>query len=384
MTENLNHNKLCLIEPSFNSRLTDLIIELDYLRRKPLAGTTHPAIFFQLKRLFHTLESIGSARIEGNRTTIAEYIETKIDTKKTVPHGITEIQNMENAMSYIDNHIKDIEINRAFISDVHQMTVKGLPPPPEGEGDHTPGIYRLKNIKIAKSSHIPAEAVKVEGFMNNLFAFLATKDAPKYDLLKIAIAHHRFMWIHPFTNGNGRTGRLLTYAQLVKSGFHVDVGRILNPTAVFCSDRNKYYDHLSMADSGKDEGILQWCEYVLSGLKNEIEKIDRLLNYEYLRKEILFPAIAISLEAKVISDIEAKVLKTAAEKQVIQAADIKNFFPNKASSEISRVINKLKGKKLLIAEKEGTRKYTICFSNNYLLRGIIQALGERGFLPVND
>lgn len=38
------HYDLKLIEPSFNSSLTDLIIELDYLRKKPLGGTTHPQV----------------------------------------------------------------------------------------------------------------------------------------------------------------------------------------------------------------------------------------------------------------------------------------------------------------------------------------------------
>ncbi len=72
------HYDLKLVEPSFGSTLTDLIIELDYLRRKSLGGSTHPKVFFQLKHIFHTLESIGSARIEGNNTTVAEYIETKL------------------------------------------------------------------------------------------------------------------------------------------------------------------------------------------------------------------------------------------------------------------------------------------------------------------
>ncbi len=78
------HFDLKLVEPIFNSPLTDLIIELDYLRKKPLGGTTHPVIFFQLKDIFHTLESIGSARIEGNRTTLAEYIETKISQEEDI------------------------------------------------------------------------------------------------------------------------------------------------------------------------------------------------------------------------------------------------------------------------------------------------------------
>ena len=86
------HYDLALIEPSFNSSLTDLIIELDYLRKKPLGGSTNPRVFFQLKHIFHTLESIGSARIEGNNTTIAEYIETKLTETTNVSDGIKEIQ----------------------------------------------------------------------------------------------------------------------------------------------------------------------------------------------------------------------------------------------------------------------------------------------------
>ena len=78
------HYDLKLVEPTFASALTDLIIELDHLRKKQLGGSTHPKVFFQLKHIFHTLESIGSARIEGNNTTIAEYIETKLSDIKVV------------------------------------------------------------------------------------------------------------------------------------------------------------------------------------------------------------------------------------------------------------------------------------------------------------
>jgi len=82
------HYDLKLIEPLFNSTLTDLILELDYLRKKPLRGSTHEKVFFQLKHIFHTLESIGSARIEGNNTTVVEYFETKLEENINVPIGI--------------------------------------------------------------------------------------------------------------------------------------------------------------------------------------------------------------------------------------------------------------------------------------------------------
>lgn len=379
-----NHYDLELVTPEFESRLTDLIIELDYLRKKPLMGSTHARVFFQLKHIFHTLESIGSARIEGNNTTVAEYIETKLEDKKTVSADIQEIRNIENAMGFIEDHIKEYPINRMFLSEMHKMIVDGLLPPPDGEGDRTPGEYRKVNLKINKSNHIPPDALKVDEYMSELMDFINKEDSPKFDLLKAAIAHHRFVWIHPFGNGNGRTVRLFTYAMLVKLGFNVNVGRIVNPTAIFCSNRDDYYRYLSLADTGTKEGVLAWCEYVMKGLKEEIEKIDKLLDYEYLRKEILLPAIAFSLEREYITDTEAKILRRVVEKQVIQASDLKDIFSGKVSAEISRQIRKLISKKMLIAENEGTRKYVIRFDNSYLLRGIIHALGERGFLPVKD
>ncbi len=378
------HYNLKLVEPTFDSTLTDLIIELDHLRKKQLGGSTHPKVFFQLKHIFHTLESIGSARIEGNNTTIAEYIETKLSDVKVVTPSILEIQNIEKAMAFIEENVNDYPINRAFLSEMHKKIVDGLLPPPNGEGDSTPGDYRKVNLKINKSSHKPPEWLAVEDYMNELLEFVNKDDSPKYDLLKTAIAHHRFVWIHPFGNGNGRTVRLFTYAMLVKAGFNVNVGRIINPTAVFCSNRNDYYKFLSEADEGTVEGLTSWIEYVLKGLKDEIEKIDKLSDYNFLRKEILLPSINHSLERKFITDVETKILKRVVDKQVISASDIKDIFPGKADAEVSRQIRKLIDRKMLIPEKEGTRKYVLRFDNSYLIRSIIKQLGDKGFLPVRD
>ncbi len=377
------HYDLKLELPSFESPLTDLIIELDHLRRLRLNGTTHPQVFFQLKHLFHTLESVGSARIEGNNTTVAEYIETKLVHRQEVPKSIKEIQNIEESMNFVERHANEAPINRMFISEMHKIIVQDLPSPPEGEGDPSPGLYREKNVLIAKSMHVPPDFTTIPHYMEELFTFINKKDSPKYDLLKVAIAHHRFVWIHPFSNGNGRTVRLFTYAMLVKLGFNVEVGRILNPTAVFCSNRNNYYTNLSLADKGSADGVLNWCKYVLKGLKDEIIKIDKLLDYQYLQKEILLPAINHSLERTYLTEIESKILKKVIEKQVIQANDLSSIFVGKEKSEISRQIKKLIQKKMLIAENEGKRKYLIRFDNNYLLRGIIKILGEKGFLPDN-
>jgi len=377
------HTDIKLIQPQFESRLTDLVIELDHLRKKRLGGTTHPHVFFQLKSIFQTLESIGSARIEGNNTTISEFIETKLEEREYINEQIQEIRNIEESINFIDEDTENIQLSRIFISDLHKMIVKGLTPPPQGEGDKTPGIYRNHSVEIKGANHKPPETQQqVESYMQELFDFLNYPHSPKYDLLKMALAHHRFMWIHPFGNGNGRVGRLLTYALLVKAGFNVHVGRILNPTAVFCIDRDEYYKFLSEADTGKDDGLINWCTYVLEGLKAEIDKIDMLSDYTYLKDSILLPALEHASKMKYVDSIEYKILKVTIEKQVVQNSDIQGVLKGKHMTSISRYIRTLKEKKMLVSESENIRKYHISFNNNFLIRSVIKKLEDEGFIPM--
>jgi Fic family protein len=376
------HRDLRLVHPHFDSDLTGLIMDLDHLRKKVWGGTTPPHIFFQIKNIFHIIESIGSARIEGNHTTLVEYIDSKIaPSSSTETEPIIEIRNMESALDFIDKNIDDTSINRIFLSELHKQVVGGL----TAEGSKNPGEYRQKEVKIAGATHLPPDYMQVNFYMEELFDFINRDDPSQFDLLKTAIAHHRFALIHPFDNGNGRTVRLLTYAMLVKQGFKVRMGRIINPTAVFCSDRDKYYKNLARADIGDDEGILNWCEYVLAGLKTEVDKVDRLADYNYLREKVLKPTIIFSLERKYITDIEAKILNVAIEKREgFKNADLKKVFPKRIPADISRLIRSLKENRMLSALPNNKRKYTINFENNYLLRGILFALDNEGFLPVHE
>ena len=379
-----NPYPLSLVFPDFDSSLTDLVIELDYLRKKNIQVTTHKVIFQQLKQVFHILESLGSARIEGNNTTILEYIETKIEKGIPPTPGIQEILNMENAMTFIEHVIDETDIDQAFVSEIHRLVAEGLPSPPRGEGDGFPGKYRKEEVSIGGSKHLPPPPYKIDEFMKELYQFINAKDPVKYDLLKSAIAHHRFVWIHPYTNGNGRTVRLLTYAMLIKQGFQVNINRIINPTAVFCSDRKQYYHYLSKADTGKNENILEWCNYVLTGLKHEIGKVDLLADKSYLSTKILVPAIDYSLERRFISSLDSQMLKIAAVKNEIQAGDFKHVFKNKLPQEISRQIRRLRDMKMLVPVAKNARKYVLKFDDNYLLRGIITAMDKEGLLPVRD
>lgn len=375
MQATFKHIELNLLNPSFDSPLVDINTELEILRNLQIETKVPTYLFEQLKYIFHLCESIGSARIEGNHTTLSDYVENKIERPKENSEMIQEIQNIEYAMAFIDQEMtKNKNITDFFIRELHSLVVKDL----QQEGDNNPGQYRQNNVTISQSIHIPPNFLHVSNYMSELINFINSEDKPKYDLIKIALTHHRFCWIHPFLNGNGRTVRLLTYALLIKYGFNVQ-DRILNPTAVFCSDRDKYYTMLSKADIGDNENLEEWCNYVLTGISNEIKKIDKLANLNFLNLKILFPAITLASNKNIINDIEAKILKKTIELGEIKVSSLSNI--NLKPAQITYQLKKLIKQELIKPISSTSRTYIINIENSSLLRCIIQLLDQEGLIP---
>lgn len=375
-----HHHDLCLLNPAFDSQLVDVVTELEHLRRLQLGGSTPAPVFFQLKHIFHMLESLGSARIEGNHTTLADYVESRLETPPFKPNDqLREMANIEEAMGFIEAHfLPGQDVTEHFIRELHAITVQGL----EREGDNTPGAYRQGTVKIAQAEHLPPEAIAVPQYMAELVQFVNFPHAAKYDLIKVALAHHRFAWIHPFGNGNGRCVRLLTYTLLIKYGFNVKTGgRVLNPTAVFCNDRDKYYAMLSKADSGTPEGREAWCVYVLSGMLGELKKVDQLTDATYLLERILSPALHYARERELVTQMEERILLATARLGLAKGSDLKNAMPGLSERQRTYQIGKLVDRGMLTPIREGARQYTVSFANNFLIRGVIQALSNEGFIP---
>lgn len=381
-----NELPLMLYEPAWGSDLARIIVELEKLRVKKLIGTIPPYIFFQLKEIFQWMESLGSARIEGNHTTLAEFVEKIIEEvpKNTKEEKLREIFNIDRAIEFIDTNIKNgTKITRAHLSEIHKIIVDGLTPPPQGEGSHRPGDLRNVPVSIKGSDIVLPEPLRVPEFLQELLDFVNTPVDLQNDLLVTALAHHRMTWVHPFDNGNGRMVRMFTYAMLIKQDFQVKTGRILNPTAIFCMDREKYYKMLSLADTGEKENVLAWCTYVLGGLKEEIEKIDRLLDAKYVIEAILVPALDEASEKRMITSREYDILKALVRMKdmTIKSADLEEIIGQESPVQRSRIIKKLIDKKMLQPLTEGGRVYTIGFNNNYLLRSVIALLEKNGFIP---
>lgn len=366
--------------PKFDSGLTNIILELEHLKNRPLKNTTSESVFLQLKSLLHTVEAVASARIEGNHTTIASYIEKRDDDSHKNDEQIIEISNLIDGLDFIDKYVMEEPISADFIKELHRIVVNGL----THEGDKRAGAWRDEPRYIANARHQPPESYDVPDLMRELIDYINNDEGEQYNLLKIAIANHRFVWIHPFGNGNGRTDRLMTYALLCKKGYIApNKMRLFNPTAIFAGDRNKYYDMLALADDYKDKHILEWCEYFLSGVRNEIKKSESLADADFVNKKILLPSVDRMEKAGVVSKLEGNILGRAVRLGAIKASDIKDLWGREVTSvAIAQQIKKLRDRNLIKATHEGGREYEISFENSELTRVTLEQMDLAGLLPI--
>ena len=366
--------------PKFDSGLTNIILELEHLKNRPLKNTTSESVFLQLKSLLHAVEAVASARIEGNHTTIASYIEKRDDDSHKNDEQIIEISNLIDGLDFIDKYVMEEPISADFIKELHRIVVNGL----THEGDKRAGAWRDEPRYIANARHQPPESYDVPDLMRELIDYINNDEGEQYNLLKIAIANHRFVWIHPFGNGNGRTDRLMTYALLCKKGYIApNKMRLFNPTAIFAGDRNKYYDMLALADDYKDKHILEWCEYFLSGVRNEIKKSESLADADFVNKKILLPSVDRMEKAGVVSKLESNILGRAVRLGAIKASDIKDLWGREVTSvAIAQQIKKLRDRNLIKATHEGGREYEISFENSELTRVTLEQMDLTGLLPI--
>ena len=380
-------NPLKSINPSFNSELVSELFNLEKIRYTHLGGTTPPWLFFDLREIMYILESVASARIEGNRTAVVSAaMDSLSNDEKPSDESLQELRNIRKAIDFIEETFDgddSQQITPSFIREVQKIVVTDL----KHDGSKWPGDWRSCSVHIKKSDHEPPNHIEIPRLIQELCDYIADDNDNKMDIIKIALAHHRLAAIHPFDNGNGRTARLVTYAMLIKAKFiNKTMRTILNPSAIFCMDRQEYYNKLAAADSGKEEALEDWCLYVARGIASEMVRVNKLLDRNYAVPNIIEPALKSALDSQFISAEEHEILKIAMQKDLIQAQDVRHLFGPTASAAVqtSRVLTNMRDKGLLMVHPDYQKKYVMRFANNYLLRDVLLAMDRNGLLVVKN
>jgi Fic family protein len=149
--------------------------------------------------------------------------------------------------------INDTPISASDIRSVHALVMQKI-------DKEFAGKYRNGAVRITGATFLPPHASEVSILISELLDYLDKNPQHLSDLVLAVILHHRFVWIHPFFDGNGRSGRLLLNLFLLRKGFP--------PAVILKDDRKKYYDALKKADKGD---MSKLCLLVFQSIERSLD-----------------------------------------------------------------------------------------------------------------
>lgn len=183
---------------------------------------------------------------------------------------IQEIINYRKVIDYIDEEAKKEvkKITEPVIQKIHKNVVYKILPE-EQSGEYRTKQVIIRNSQTGEVTFRPPAPIEVPFLMREFCYWLngTTRD-DIHPLLKAGIAHHEFVRIHPFIDGNGRVGRALATLVLFLGGY--DIRRFFSLEEYFDKDAQSYYEHLQKASSGD---MTSWLEYFTYGAAAEFERI---------------------------------------------------------------------------------------------------------------
>lgn len=230
----------------------NVIMEVDYKKEKLAA--MRPLTAGEVERLrdeFMIEFTYNSNAIEGNTLTLKETamaLEGMTIDKKPLKDHLEAVGHRDAFLYVQDIAKKDMPLSESVIKNIHSLVLMNRP--------EDKGVYRRIPVKIMGAFTEPVQPYLIEPKMVELLATDNKRKGVLHNIERIARFHLEFEGIHPFIDGNGRTGRLLMNLELIKCGYP--------PINVKFADRKRYYDAFDAyyKDGNANKMIDMVAEYV--------------------------------------------------------------------------------------------------------------------------
>jgi Fic family protein len=209
-------------------------------------------------------EAVLSSQIEGTQASLIDVLEFESQAvEPDNPQDVAEVVNYIAAINYGLKCLKELPVSLRLIREIHQELMKGV-----RGAERSPGEFRRTQnwigaggCSLDKATYVPPPPHNMLQSLDNLEKFLHSPQ-PMPILIKIGLAHAQFETIHPFLDGNGRTGRLLITFLLCEQ--NILQRPLLYISYYFKMHRTEYYDRLqAVRDTGNWE---DWLKFFLRGV----------------------------------------------------------------------------------------------------------------------
>ncbi len=252
-------------QPTFTitPRLLTRVESIAALRERIRSGTVQVPWIPALQKDTRARNTHSSTAIEGNPLTLEEVRALEEGTTvRATTRERREVLNYFAALRHVEKQAGKKRVTHDDLFRLHAIIAGAVMD--QGEA----GRYRT--IRVRVGPFVPAPPEEVSGLMFELLEWW-NREAPALSpVLSSAILHHRFESIHPFADGNGRTGRALALWELYRRGF--DSHHLFAVDEFYWEDRSRYYAELD--DVRKQVGDLTlWLEYCAEGLQQTLERV---------------------------------------------------------------------------------------------------------------
>ena len=202
-------------EPEFSvtARLLQAVEAIAGLRERIAAATVQVAWIPALQKDARVRNTHSSTAIEGNPLTLEQVreLEEGRPLAAVAQRSQREVLNYFAGLRYMEKNAGVKTLTHEHVLKLHSIIAGGV----MDQGDA--GRYRSIVVRVGR--HVPPPPEQVSGLMRELLDWW-NKEAPKWSpVLSSAIVHFQFEDIHPFADGNGRTGRMLALWELYRRGF---------------------------------------------------------------------------------------------------------------------------------------------------------------------
>ena len=202
-------------EPEFSvtARLLQAVEAIAGLRERIAAATVQVAWIPALQKDARVRNTHSSTAIEGNPLTLEQVreLEEGRPLAAVAQRSQREVLNCFAGLRYMEKNAGVKTLTHEHVLKLHSIIAGGV----MDQGDA--GRYRSIVVRVGR--HVPPPPEQVSGLMRELLDWW-NKEAPKWSpVLSSAIVHFQFEDIHPFADGNGRTGRMLALWELYRRGF---------------------------------------------------------------------------------------------------------------------------------------------------------------------
>lgn len=251
------------------NKIKKLIEDLTVLKRVIDLLPKLPEIEENLRRQSLLKSSLFSARIEGNKLKLESVSFTSVKNKKTLAR--LEIYNILKGLNFLYSKRSPKRLTKSLILKLHQTVLSEISPSTGYLRKEVSAIFNQAGVAI----YLPPPPDQVNSLLDELIK--KNNSSKGNGMIKAAVFHFIFEKIHPFLDGNGRVGRLISTFILKNSGY--SFRGLISFEEYLEENRQAYYDLL--AEKGKD--LSEFVEFFLKALKNQAEKV--LKNLEKIKKE---------------------------------------------------------------------------------------------------